>query len=164
MSFAWTAEAVADARRWYMDEGLSAAETARRLGTTRCAVIGKAHRLGWAAERHPSLASANLNRALRTPASAFRPPRSPALETRPARHSRPRPWQERRAGQCAYPVSGEGEGLMSCCAPSGAETYCAAHAQRMYLAAPAGQAKALDRLADWVETIEAPRRRGEGAR
>jgi len=159
MSFAWTAEAVAAARRYYMDEGLSASETARRIGSTRSAVIGKAHRLGWAVERDPALAHANLVRSGRAPASAYRPPRSPAPTPQPAERSRPRPWLERGPGQCAFPVSGDGEAVRSCCAPSGGETYCAAHLARMYRRRSPAQMEALDRLAKWVDEVEGARPR-----
>jgi hypothetical protein len=60
-----------------------------------------------------------------------------------------RPWMEREAGQCAWPI-GEGRGMQSCCAPvttlaSGRRAaYCARHWRRMWLpaaaAAAAGQA------------------------
>lgn len=45
----WTEATTAECKRLYIDEGVSATETARRMGRafTRNAVIGKAHRMGW---------------------------------------------------------------------------------------------------------------------
>ena len=159
MSF-WTPETVAAARRLYMDEGLSAAETGRRIGATRSAVIGKAHRLGWAAERDPGLAAANLVRAGRATARSLRPPLGPKAWPRrsAAAISAPRRWTEREVGECAYPVAGEGEAILSCCAPSGASTYCESHAALMYAPRSEAQKAALERIAEWVDAMEAPRR------
>ena len=39
----------------------------------------------------------------------------------------PRPWTSRKAGECAFPVFGEGEDVLSCCRPPPAGDYCAAH-------------------------------------
>lgn len=144
-----------------MDQGLSAAETARRIGATRSAVIGKAHRLGWAEERDPALAAANQVRAGRLIARALRPLRPP--QGGPARSTAvpctPKPWMQREAGECAFPVRGDGEAVISCCAPSGSQTYCAAHTAQMYAPRPEAQRVALERLADWVRDVEGPKRR-----
>jgi len=43
----------------------------------------------------------------------------------------PRPWLSRETGECAFPVDGADGGLSSCCNPSGAATYCAAHREAM---------------------------------
>lgn len=43
-----------------------------------------------------------------------------------------KPWTERRFGECAYPVAGEGADTFSCCSPCGEATYCAFHAARMF--------------------------------
>lgn len=49
----------------------------------------------------------------------------------------PRPWLTRKFGECAYPVSGEGADVFSCCAPtSGASSYCGAHARLCFNPAP----------------------------
>ena len=49
MNFYWSPEAIETAKRLYVVESKSAAETARALGrgVTRNSVIGKAHRMGW---------------------------------------------------------------------------------------------------------------------
>jgi GcrA cell cycle regulator len=159
MSFVWTEDVLRAARRLYMEEGLSASESARRLGTTSSALIGKAHRMGWAAERDPGLAVANQVRGGRTAARALRPsPPRLAPSPGPVADSAPRPWLERAPGQCAFPVSGDGEAVMSCCAPSGLRPYCPAHAARMYVRRSPAQMQALDRIADWVDRLEQPAR------
>ena len=95
MSFCWTDDILRDARRLYVEQGLSATESARRLGVTRSALIGKAHRMGWAAERDPQLAIANQVRGGRALARALRPPRPdvplPPDHGLPA--TSPRPWR-----------------------------------------------------------------------
>lgn len=168
MSFCWTPDTLRVARRLYLDEGLSASESAKRLGTTRSALIAKAHRMGWAAERDPALATANMVRGGRVLSSALRPglpPRAPPPRpgTLPTA-CRPKPWLERRAGECAFPVAGDGEAVISCCAPSEGSTYCPAHRSAMYIQRTEAQQKALARIAEWVDRLEQPQRRTEGAR
>lgn len=47
--------------------------------------------------------------------------------------SRPRPWMERGFGQCAWPVSGDGAAVLSCCAPcTGLRRYCDPHFEVMF--------------------------------
>ena len=48
----WTGERVAELRRLW-DEGLSTAEIGRRLGVSKNAVVGKAHRLGLPPRQSP---------------------------------------------------------------------------------------------------------------
>jgi GcrA cell cycle regulator len=157
MSYCWTEDVLRAARRLYLEEGLSAAESARRLGVTRSALIGKAHRMGWAAERDPRLAIANQVRCGRAVARALRPARPDIpLPPEPFVACEPRPWLERAPGQCAFPVSGEGEAVMSCCGPSGLKSYCPGHTAAMYVRRSAAQMQALDRIADWVDRMEQP--------
>lgn len=171
MGFNWTPDALRAARRLYLELGLSASESARRIGVTRSALIAKAHRMGWAEERHPALAAANSLWANRWSA-----PARPRLEARgdreppalaPARGelppgARPRPWMERRAGECAFPVAGESEAVMSCCAPSRGGTYCPAHRAALYRTQGTAQSRArtLERVAQWVDRMEQPAPRG----
>jgi hypothetical protein len=54
-----------------------------------------------------------------------------------------KPWLERRFGECAAPVSGEGADVWSFCAPAPNGPYCAAHRARFYTkAATEAQKKA----------------------
>ncbi len=43
----------------------------------------------------------------------------------------PRPWMTREAGECAFPVDGEGLTLRACCEPCGKAIYCPPHADVM---------------------------------
>lgn len=165
MSFCWTPETLRAARRLYLDEGLSASETARRLGTTRSSLIGKAHRMGWAEERDPALAAANMVRGGRTLAKtlraarpADRPRRRAPAGSQPtasdAKSWQAKPWMERRPGECAFPVSGDGGAVASCCAPCGLRGYCEDHLAVMFIRRSAKQQKALERVAEWVDQVE----------
>ena len=71
-------------------------------------------------------------RAERLPSLPDRPlPPDPPVEIARA----PRPWLSRVAGECAFPVDGEGWTTRSCCNPCGGRGYCAAHLARMFRAA-----------------------------
>lgn len=49
----------------------------------------------------------------------------------------PRPWTERRFGECAYPVEGIGADTLSCCNPVlGEKNYCTGHARLMFTTPP----------------------------
>jgi GcrA cell cycle regulator len=121
----------------HVRQGLSAAQTARAIGggMTRNAVLGKAQRMGWSRPRDapppPGLTRADDRRC----ASGRRA--GPRLgKDRPLPKLRevivagtPRPWTERRRGECAYPIGEPCQpGLqLSCCARTGGGTYCPAH-------------------------------------
>ena len=58
------------------------------------------------------------------------PPSSPWREAafKPLAGTAPRPWLTREPGECAFPVGGEGEATVSCCAPTRrGSAYCTAH-------------------------------------
>ena len=140
MSFIWSDEAVSLLNRFYVEEGLSAAQTAaalhRALGgnPTRNAVLGKAQRLGWskpAAEPRPAAAARSFPKARCGPVRRPRPlPDTPLPPLREVQADcRPMLWTARGVCQCAYPL-GEpaGPGLQMCCgAPTGGATYCPPH-------------------------------------
>ena len=65
-----------------------------------------------------------LYQATRLPAFRARPlpPAPPASIARA-----PRPWLTRAAGECAFPIDGEGWTTRACCNPCGQRDYCAAH-------------------------------------
>lgn len=73
-SAGWTPEREAEAKRLYIDQGMSAAETAKALGggVTRNGVIGIAHRRGW------------MNDHRQKPTSTGRPLRAPSVSAGPA--------------------------------------------------------------------------------
>ena len=45
---------------------------------------------------------------------------------------KPRPWLTRAAGECAWPVDGEGWRTRSCCSSCPGETYCPAHKAKLF--------------------------------
>jgi hypothetical protein len=147
MSFVWSEHAVALLHRFYVQEGLSAAQTAAALAQaldgqpTRNAVLGKAQRLGWT-KPQPEAAPAPVRPAGfgKAPRGVVRRPRwLPDVPLPPLREvqtgSTPKLWTERLWGECAYPV-GEpaAPGLQLCCgAPTDGATYCRSHRGLMML-------------------------------
>lgn len=123
----WTETLLADCKRLYIDEGKSAAETARILGqgVTRNSVVGQAHRRGWmkAHRKAPSqpkpkpvrkpvlkpepavteapVSEKELARLLKQQEAAVR--ETEALALRSA-NDNSIPLVGRRFGQCAWPV------------------------------------------------------------
>lgn len=146
-------------------EGLSCAKTAAKLNATfktsysRNAIIGKVHRMGMSGRHMPSAparATAGLafkpGKPKRNPERrsfvAFKPPEPLPAEIEPAKDARP--WLERKFGECAAPVAGEGADTLSCCRPSGAHRYCKAHREIFYRPNPADQAKRDNSLAQYI--------------
>jgi hypothetical protein len=65
----------------------------------------------------------------------------------------PRPWLSREAGECAFPVGGDGEAVLSCCGPAeGRSAYCAAHHRIVFR--PIGQAARTAEQRRWAEAVE----------
>jgi GcrA cell cycle regulator len=116
--------------------GVSASQIAKRIGgTTRNAVIGKVTRLGLpprsrdAAEQSSSFMNRSRERVVAMPQ------RQPLPKLREIAPDSPRPWSTRAFGECAYPVSGEGADVQSCCnpcVPIVGWSYCAAHRELMF--------------------------------
>ena len=125
MSFSWTPETLHEARRLYLEEGFSATETAKRIGTTRSALITKAHRMGWAEERDPRLASANMLRKALGAGNRRegRPPPVLTMTEQPimgaVEGSRPRTLLALEDGQCRWPLGGAGLDTLFCGADVG---------------------------------------------
>jgi len=149
-STAWPKERAEELRRLYLS-GLSASQIAARLGgVSRNAVIGKALRMGLVSPygRRASapgktprqIATAEATGAVQRIKSGSiyngDPRKSPARVAPVADVTGAKPWTERKTGECAFPVGGEGADTLSCCAPSGGGTYCAAHMARMFVKAP----------------------------
>lgn len=82
----WTTEAI-DRLRDFWAEGHSTAEIGRRMGITKNAVVGKAHRLELSARPSPIRREAT---AASRPAAAFRQPAAPADHS-PGAHLSARP-------------------------------------------------------------------------
>jgi len=150
----WTDERVALLTKLW-GEGLSGSQIAKKLGgLTRSAVIGKVHRLKLpgrerpaapARVKRPPMSRARQSDAGRAVATTklrpLQPPAPPVVVT--AEHAKP--WTERRFGECAYPIAGEGADTVSCCAPT-EKTYCKAHSAAMF--APSKANETLKRSAD----------------
>lgn len=130
--------------------GTSATLIAKKLGVSRSAVIGKAHRLQL--KRRDSLVIVGANgpilrsftpRAMRE-RGELPPgrPKKPKIECLPVKAPQPvapavvitldhaRPWQDRASQQCAYLLD---DGRSCCMAtPGRADSYCAGHKALMY--------------------------------
>ncbi len=153
MTFAWTQAAIDLLFKLHIQEGCSAAQTARALGgtATRNAVLGKVQRMGWSQAREVQPPAA----APPTPAVSMKPklqvsrarpctrpgprlgPGKPLPRLREAPVvGEPKLWTERRAYECAFPI-GEPTSpalQLSCCARTGGMSpYCPAHRALMRL-------------------------------
>lgn len=155
----WTDDQI-DALSKLWDQGLSAREIGKQLGFSRNAVCGKVHRLGLyrdAAAVRQMRSSATPRKPvaprMTRPKAIPRPPRArPQVQAAAvvrranlpkgaayakvtaalADASLAKHWMERRFGECAYPISGEGADTFSCCQPTEGATYCAGHRARMF--------------------------------
>lgn len=156
MNTPWTDEEDAELKRMWMIEGLSASLCGDKLHRSRNSVIGRAHRLGWKRGRptapdrmkpYPQRISApKITRAVgRGNAAGSRAALSIgqrktatggdyAIDLTPTGVLSPyaRPWIERKAEQCAFPVGGSGADTMSCCNPTAGGTYCEGHRRIAY--------------------------------
>ncbi|MDB5447224.1 MAG: GcrA cell cycle regulator [Phenylobacterium sp.] len=158
-------------------QGVSASGIAAELGdVSRSAVLGKLHRLKLLKSRQAASAPRRYEGEpavggpvpVRTGSSAAgpgpsstvppQPPRSPWKTSvfRPLAGTAPRPWLCREAGECAFPVDGDGEAVVACCAPAGFRSaYCPAHHAIVFrpaapMAAPAEPPQAAARPGRWA--------------
>lgn len=135
---------------WF--EGKSAGEIRKLIAEagwqpSRNTILGKVHRMGWAADRDQRASTPRKTPARHsspqviTAISKTRvymgpPPAERPAEPRAVAASTPKPWTERLTGECCWPVSGEGAETFSCCAPAsaylGQSGYCAGHAAVMF--------------------------------
>lgn len=138
----WTDARIAQLTQLW-SQGVSASGIAEALGdVSRCAVLGKLHRLKLLRSRAAASAprrydgpTGGLQAAARPPAAGRAaappdPPRSPWREEAfaPLAGTAPRHWLTREFGECAFPVGGAGDELLACCAPTKARgAYCLAH-------------------------------------
>jgi len=135
-------------------EGYSAAETGKAVGVTRNAVIGRLYRLRAHGQGLPARVHSPREEPKPKPAQAPRFPKDkPATakaERKPWREamleafsplpdSQPVLWSQRGRAACAWPVGGDGEGLISCAMPTDGRSYCAHHHALAYV-----QTKRLD--------------------
>jgi GcrA cell cycle regulator len=170
----WTDARIAQlARLWA--EGLSASKIAETLGgVSRSAVLGKLLRLNLLGSRGSASAprrydgqignavrsealrgEASIVQASRLAAGPPSPPRSAWREAAfaPLSGTQPRPWLSRDAGECAFPVGGDGVDVVSCCAPTRPRSaYCEAH-HRLVFKATSPSARAAEQRR-WAEAVE----------
>lgn len=103
--------------------------------TTRNAIIGRLSRMGEGQSRERAIETLRVqakHKAQRTERIMFvrkpksAPPRAPLREPDIATpHAKP--WQQRRSGQCAWPIATD-DGVFSCCSPIERGSFCSAHA------------------------------------
>lgn len=136
----WTEERRAELRALWaqQDPGLSAAEIAARMGTTKNAVVGQAHRLGLPGRESPirrvegaaalRAAKAVQPKPQRAPAEAARSPRAVPPKPAAARILARRP-QGTRHDACQFPIGEPREPGFRFCAAATREgsSYCAEH-------------------------------------
>ncbi len=145
----WTDEVILRLRSLW-GEGLATAEIGRRMGISKNAVVGKAHRLGLEARPSPIQRLGGER-----PAAPPRPPRrivgptlpplpaAPALTPTIAPAAGPRiaprpvavPGQPRRHSACCWPIGEPGTASFRFCDAEAAngKPYCAEHAQIAYV-------------------------------
>ncbi len=145
----WTDETIARLRAFW-DEGHSTAEIGRRLGITKNAVVGKAHRLTLPARPSPIRRTSVDGRAPRR--SLPRRATGPTLAVlatappapRPAEPMRPQPVLRAvtttprpsgRLSACCWPIGEPGTPSFSFCGDSAitGKPYCAKHASIAYV-------------------------------
>jgi len=122
-------------------------------GQVRQSVIGIVHRMGLIGQRQepkspgPMRGAPSLPRPMRfTPTKVIvepSPPK-PLPKFRPiVARGVPRPWLDRKFGECAFPINGEDGEVLSCCAlvdtkdDGSLSHYCLEHRKRMYAPKPA---------------------------
>jgi hypothetical protein len=141
----------------WMVRGLSCSQIGAIMGRTRNAIIGRCHRKGWKkpTDTQTRILTGKIGAGvLRAPKIERKTGRGNAMGSAAARaigqrksgaHGKEavdlkgadvlspnaKPWLERKARQCAYPVSGEGADTWSCCNPTDGDAYCAGHARLM---------------------------------
>jgi GcrA cell cycle regulator len=134
---AWTNELIHELTQLW-DAGYSASHIGKRLGVSKNAVIGKAHRLKLPARPSPIRAERAVPR-LRPPApKAVSKPR-PALEVvpRPAPKPVSRPARRRSGGpSCLWPIGDPGQPDFHFCGepPVPGKPYCDSHCAKAYVA------------------------------
>lgn len=166
----WTDARIAQLTRLWT-EGVSASGIAEALGdVSRSAVLGKLHRLRLLGARQSAAAPRRYDGPILSAPSRPRvdapvrgllaaappePPRSPWNEAvfAPLPGTVARPWLSREAGECAFPVGGDGDALLSCCAKAAPRSaYCSTHhAIAFRSGSPASQAAEQRR---WAEAVE----------
>lgn len=108
MTIEWSNEQVEELVRLW-DEGLSTSEIGKKLGTTKNAVVGKAHRLGLSKRQSPIRKKPNKPTVIRM--------------------------KELRAGMCSWPTGEPGKPDFHFCGKPAVpgKPYCAEHCAKAYV-------------------------------
>jgi GcrA cell cycle regulator len=148
----WTEETIARLRALW-DEGHSTAEIGRRMGITKNAVVGKAHRLNLPARPSPIRREAHAPRATPRRQPTPRPAQPAFRRPLPAPAPRPvvvaptpisasggaviRPFPRLTNRDCCWPMGDPGTPNFRFCTaePLGGKPYCAEHAAVAYVKA-----------------------------
>ena len=133
---AWTNELIHELTQLW-DAGYSASHIGKRLGVSKNAVIGKAHRLKLPARPSPIRAERAVPR-LRPPAPKVALKPRPALEVVPKPEPKPQPKPvRRRAGgpSCLWPIGDPGDPAFHFCGEPSVpgKPYCDSHCARAYV-------------------------------
>ena len=136
----WTQEQIADLMRLW-NEGLSTSEIGKRLGITKNAVVGKAHRLHLSARPSPikrvALRLPLVKPALPKPAVMTAPVASPAAPSAPqaAPSAAPKRAVEMTPHSCRWPIGHPGDSGFHFCGESAlpGKPYCSTHAAAAYV-------------------------------
>ncbi|MBV9734873.1 MAG: GcrA cell cycle regulator [Acidisphaera sp.] len=153
----WTDEAITRLRGLW-DEGHSTAEIGRRLGVSKNAVVGKAHRLSLSARPSPIRRDGSERRGLRPPAPrrvigptlpplaglaapvalprpVEAPPSMPVMAVRPPPVAAKPPRPGLRALPCCWPIGEPGTPSFRFCDAEAlpGKPYCGEHAQLAYV-------------------------------
>lgn len=132
----WTPEQIADLMRLWND-GLSTSEIGKRLGITKNAVVGKAHRLHLSARPSPikrvAMRLPLVKPALPRPVVTVAPVAAPTPVAQPA--TAPKRAVEMTPHSCRWPVGHPGDAGFHFCGDSAlpGKPYCATHAAAAYV-------------------------------
>jgi hypothetical protein len=115
------------AQLWTRD-GLTLEEIAEHVGRTRSAVSGRITRMGLHGHKGQRVTPRVLVKAQPAPTPGLPPrPAPPPVGPGKVQSPNPRPWTEREAGQCAFPVKPNGADTWSCCNRTYGAPYCPGH-------------------------------------
>ena len=136
----WTPERIADLTRLW-NEGLTTSEIGKRLGISKNAVVGKAHRMHLSARPSPIKRSARptlprpQTSVPRTPAQIVRRPLTTPLATPPPARKQPHRVVELSNQGCRWPIGHPGEAGFHFCNERAlvGKPYCADHAAMDYV-------------------------------
>lgn len=148
----WTTERI-DLLRSYVNEGLSCAQIAGRIGVTRNAVIGKINRLGISHGRNPAAPRPRAGAPTRRPHVLTQRLRLKALfASEPIADNvvsmEPCSLLNLQPRKCRWPINGPGTGDFTFCGnpTTGEISYCAGHARMAYrFSAPRAQTVSVGR-------------------